>query len=96
MLIKWFIHKIEPQNIFVFSKTAAFDLTYRPFWVYMTEHMTNPAQKFHIYESIDMDLIQTIVNKQKKIQKRNMATPKEDREEIKRLLFIYDDILGDA
>lgn len=43
-----------------------------------------------------MDLIQSIVEDQKKKQKINMASKKKDRIKIERILFLYDDILGDS
>lgn len=97
MLKKWFLHKIKSQNIHVFSPTASFDLTYRPAFQFIIEQIENdPDGRLNLHEAVDMEYIQKLINKQKKIQRRNMASKKEDREKVDKLLFIYDDILGDA
>lgn len=70
MLIKYFLHVIKPQRIYIFSKTASFDLTYRPVLKYIVEQ---DDTLLHIYESIDMDTVRIIVNKQKELQKINMT-----------------------
>lgn len=70
LLTKYFVHIIKPYRIYIFSKTASFDLTYRPVLKYLVE---NSDCDLHIYETIDMDMIKEIVNKQKEIQKINMA-----------------------
>jgi hypothetical protein len=49
-----------------------------------------------IKETIDMELVKSIVGQQKNLQKYNMATTKNKRYNIKRVLLIYDDVLGDA
>jgi len=48
-----------------------------------------------IFETIDMNLIENVVSEQKRLKKMNMALPKEKRIPLRKMLFIYDDILGD-
>lgn len=54
LLIKYYLHEIKSENIYIFSKTASFDLTYRPVLSYMVD---NSDKSLHISESINMDLI---------------------------------------
>lgn len=42
-----------------------------------------------------MDVINSVVESQKNKQKLNMVSDKESREKLERLLFIYDDVVGD-
>jgi len=58
MLIKYFLHTIKPNRIYIFSKTASFDLTYRPALSYIVE---NTDTKIHLSDTIDMDVIRGIV-----------------------------------
>jgi len=93
MMMKHFLHVIKPERIYIFSKTASFDLTYRPMLSFMVDNSEGPI---HIYDSIDMGVIGGLVEAQKKIKKNNMTMKKSHRKTVEKLLFIYDDILGDS
>jgi hypothetical protein len=60
-LLKHWIWKIKPQNIYVFSKTAAFDLTYRPVIRWLFDKIKEEGGVLNIYESIDMEKIKAVV-----------------------------------
>jgi hypothetical protein len=56
----------------------------------------NSDGPIHIYDNIDMGVIGGLVEAQKKIKKNNMTMKKTHRRTVEKLLFIYDDILGDS
>jgi len=74
--MKYFLHVIPSERIYIFSKTASFDLTYRPMLSFMAESSDAPI---HIYDTIDMSVIRGLVEAQKKIKKYNMAMKKNHR-----------------
>lgn len=88
--------KIPPSHIYIFSKTATFDLAYRPYIRYAMEYAKKNSTPINIFETIDMETIRNVVEEQKKLKKMNMSTDKNGRVEIPKVLFIYDDILGDS
>ena len=96
MLLKYWIWKIQPSNIFIFSKTASFDLAYRPFIRWVVNKIKKEGGVLNIFESIDMQVIRGVVDEQKKLKKLNMAVNKKGRKKIEKILMIYDDILGDS
>lgn len=96
LLLKYWIWHIPTSHIYIFSKTASFDLAYRPFIRFAMEQTKKHHIGLHMYESIDMDVIRGVVEEQKKIKKMNMSAEKKYRYKLQNVLFIYDDILGDA
>jgi len=58
MMMKHFLHVIKPERIYIFSKTASFDLTYRPMLSFMVDNSDGPI---HIYDNIDMGVIGGLV-----------------------------------
>ena len=50
---------VDPWYIYIFSKTAKIDLSYWPLIMYL---MKNTTGKLKIYDSIDMEVIKSIVN----------------------------------
>lgn len=67
-------------------------MSYRPLIMYL---LANTSGKLKIYDSVDMNIIKDIVEGQKIIQKQNMSVSKQNRIDIKKVLIIYDDIIGD-
>lgn len=51
--------------------------------------------KLKIYDTIDMEVIKSIVEGQKTLQLQNMSVEKKERINIKKVLILYDDIIGD-
>lgn len=54
MLLKYFLWKVLPPCIYIFSKTASFDLAYRPFIRYIVDYAKKHASPINIFETIDM------------------------------------------
>lgn len=92
LLQKSLLNHVPPENIYIFSKTAKFDLSYRPLILYL---MKNTTGEIKIFDNIDMKKIKQIFDNQTKLAKKNMILPKEERTKIKRTLLIFDDIIGD-
>lgn len=91
MLLKYWIWKLDPGNIYIFSKTSQLDLTYRPY----IRWRKKKGVGLNMYSSVDMQIIEDIIEQQKKIKQLNMACDKHSRQELKRILIIYDDVIGD-
>lgn len=41
MLTKKYVHKIKPEHIYIFSKTASYDMAYRPLLKWLCEHASS-------------------------------------------------------
>lgn len=67
-------------------------MSYRPLIMYLLKNTTG---KLKIYDTIDMEVIKSIVDGQKSLQLQNMSVQKDERINIKNVLLIYDDIIGD-
>ncbi len=92
MLIKCFVHNIKPDNFYIFSKTASYDMTYRPVLKWLCG---NCKGKPHIFEKIDMNVIDGVVETQKNKQKLNMVSDKSTWKPLDHILFLFDDCVGD-
>jgi hypothetical protein len=92
LLCKKLLHEYDPDKILFFSKTIDTDLTYKPVFCCLAEM----DQRIKIYDTIDFDVLQKIVDKQKAVKKRQMiAETKADEPKLDKYLVIFDDVLGD-
>lgn len=92
MLQKKLIHEYKPEDIHIFSKTVKGDLTYKP----VLKYIVDKGKKPNIYNTVDFKIINDIVAKQEKVGINQMyAKTKEDEPKLKKILFIFDDMLSD-
>ena len=84
---------VKAQNIYIFSKTAKFDLTYRPIIMYILENTTGKLK--NVYDEINFDVIESVMNYQGNIMLSNMSLEKNMRRKLDKYLFIFDDVIGD-
>lgn len=67
MLIKSYVHKFKPENVYIFSRTASYDMAYRPLLKWLCEHSSKSNEpggtpfKPKIFEKIDMKAIEAVV-----------------------------------
>lgn len=64
MLLKYYIWIFRPCNIYIFSKTASFDLAYRPVLWWLADQIMNDKEScgmLNLFETIDMDVIWNVV-----------------------------------
>lgn len=91
---KKILNKVDINNIYIFSKTAKNkDVTYWPLINYILKNTT--VKIWNIYDEIDFNLINLIMKNQEQDLAMNMVLPKDKRKELKKIVIIFDDILGD-
>lgn len=72
LLLHHFIHKIEYQNIIIFSPTFDTDVSYQPIWWYLKEQYDkHNNNNYNWFKQIDIDKINNIVNKQNELKDVN-------------------------
>lgn len=83
---------VDLKDLYIFSGTAKIDDTYKPLIEYILKNTTG---KVWIIKGIDWELIKTIWDEQEKIKAYNMTQPRNKMLPVKKILFIYDDVIGD-
>lgn len=92
IFIKKLIWEYPPENIYFFNKTIRGDLTYKP----LLKHLASQKKKINIFDKVDFEKINDIVKKQEQVGMSQMyALTKQDEPELKKILFIFDDMLSD-
>lgn len=86
------IYEYNPKNIYFFSTTIRGDLTYKP----LLKYFAHGGHKLQIKKNVDVEYIQSIVERQEKIAHNQMlAMEKKDEPTLERILFVFDDMLAD-
>lgn len=86
------IHEYELENIYIFSMTCKTDLMYWPFFKLYVDNELKPK----IYDKIDFKWIENLIKEQESVGFDQMiAMKKEDVVQMKKVLFIYDDMMQD-
>lgn len=93
ILYKKLLKDVDPHNIYIFSKTAKFDLTYRPLIMYILDNTIGKLKQ--IYNEIDFNVMENIMKNQGDIMLSNMSLPKDKRQSLQKILCIFDDVIGD-
>lgn len=89
---KKLIYEYAPENIYFFSTTIRGDLTYKPLLWYFA----HKGHKLNIKKEVDVEFIKKIMEHQEKIAENQMlAVSKSDEPALKKILFVFDDILSD-
>lgn len=74
ILNKKLLYDIDPHNIYIFSKTAKYDMTYRPLIMYILDNTVGKLSQIH--NEIDFNVMESIMKYQGDIMLSNMSLPK--------------------
>lgn len=96
ILNEFILKSVKPENIVIFSKTAKdLDESYTP----LIRHLAkNTEGTIKIFEDIEMGILDSIVNRQKKKKVTEIYESiyqKRDMTPLDKWIIIFDDILGD-
>lgn len=93
ILRKCILKQAIASDIYIFSRKAKEDLSYRQLIMYLIKNTTTTL---NIFESIDMSVINTVVEEQRDISMKNLVNDSSKRVPLRKIIFIFDDIIGDA